>query len=393
MSQFKSIMKIQTLIKSLIWFQSLIQIKSAVQIKSQIQIKNMMKIQSQIESLNQIQSQILVKSQIRVKREIRVKIQIESQTRVKSQIQTESQIQIKSQTWVNSQTRLKSQIQIKSQIRMKSLSLEHLGSTTLINLIQFQSLSLDHLGPRSWRQEPMMIRVRSLASFYELGDILGSGAFGTVRKALRKSDNKEVAIKQIENDRYVPGCSKPMIKEVEFMLMMKRPPLCKYVIEMYEWFNEPGYISIVLEYPKHSEDLRNYVRNCGKLDEHLAKCLLRQIILAVKHCFGKGIAHNDLHLGNILVNTMTLEIKLIDFGCAYKVCAQDCDRAELASTRAICCLLVYMVTGNMKTYFAAKVSCSFPLAASLTSDCRDLIDKCLRQSLTLDELLQHDWMK
>ncbi|XP_073793635.1 uncharacterized protein isoform X2 [Danio rerio] len=233
----------------------------------------------------------------------------------------------------------------------------------------------------------------SLASFYELGDILGSGAFGTVRKALRKSDNKEVAIKQIENDRYVPGCSKPMIKEVEFMLMMKRPPLCKYVIEMYEWFNEPGYISIVLEYPKHSEDLRNYVRNCGKLDEHLAKCLLRQIILAVKHCFGKGIAHNDLHLGNILVNTMTLEIKLIDFGCAYKVCAQDCDRAELASTRAICCLLVYMVTGNMKTYFAAKVSCSFPLAASLTSDCRDLIDKCLRQSLTLDELLQHDWMK
>ncbi|XP_068072602.2 uncharacterized protein [Danio rerio] len=234
---------------------------------------------------------------------------------------------------------------------------------------------------------------RSLASFYELGDILGSGAFGTVRKGLRKSDNKEVAIKQIENGRYVPGCSKPMIKEVELMLMMKRPPLCKYVIEMYEWFNEPGYISMVLEYPKHSEDLRNYVRNCGKLDEHLAKCLSRQIILAVKHCFGKGIVHNDLHSSNILVNTMTKEIKLIDFGCAYKVCSQDIYSANLDSTRDIGCLLIYMVTGNIKTYFAAKFNCSFSLAASLTSDCRDLIDKCLRHSLILDGFLQHDWMK
>ncbi|XP_068072600.1 uncharacterized protein [Danio rerio] len=234
---------------------------------------------------------------------------------------------------------------------------------------------------------------RSLASFYELGDILGSGAFGTVRKALRKSDNKEVAIKQIENGRYVPGCSKPMIKEVELMLMMKRPPLCKYVIEMYEWFNEPGYISMVLEYPKHSEDLKNYVRNCGKLDEHLAKCLSRQIILAVKHCFGKGIVHNDLHSSNILVNTMTKEIKLIDFGCAYKVCSQDIYSANLDSTRDIGCLLIYMVTGNIKTYFAAKFNCRFSLAASLTSDCRDLIDKCLRHSLILDGFLQHDWMK
>ncbi len=44
---------------------------------------------------------------------------------------------------------------------------------------------------------------------------------------------------------------------------------------------------------------------------------MRQLVLAVQHCIDHGIFHNDIHADNILVNTDTLELKLIDFGAAY----------------------------------------------------------------------------
>nr|XP_009294799.1 serine/threonine-protein kinase pim-2 [Danio rerio] len=177
------------------------------------------------------------------------------------------------------------------------------------------------------------------------------------------------------------------------MLKLKRPPLCTYVIEMYDWFNEPGYISIVMEYPKPCEALRDCIRNRGKLEEPVACRLVRQIVLAVKHCFDNGIVHNDLHPGNILVNTETWQIKLIDFGCAFKVLALNYHRAVLSSAWDIGYLLYFMVTGGMLNFGVAKSKPCTLHEPSLTSECSDLIEKCLNECMTLDEFLQHDWMK
>ncbi|XP_043116406.1 serine/threonine-protein kinase pim-3-like [Puntigrus tetrazona] len=42
---------------------------------------------------------------------------------------------------------------------------------------------------------------------------------------------------------------------------------------------------------------------------------MRQAVLAAKHCLDRGVFHRDIKSDNILVNTETLQLKLIDFGC------------------------------------------------------------------------------
>ncbi|XP_058623274.1 uncharacterized protein LOC131534426 [Onychostoma macrolepis] len=85
---------------------------------------------------------------------------------------------------------------------------------------------------------------KSLYQLYTMQDLIGTGSYGKVFKAIRKSDSQEVAIKRMKkrNNRcslQIPGCSRPLATEVGLMLMLRRPPVCPYIIEMYEWFDQP----------------------------------------------------------------------------------------------------------------------------------------------------------
>ncbi|KAL0173057.1 hypothetical protein M9458_033368, partial [Cirrhinus mrigala] len=84
-----------------------------------------------------------------------------------------------------------------------------------------------------------------------------------------------------------------------------------YIVEMIEWFEEPDRYVIVMEYP-------HPVRH-GCLDESMARGLMRQAALAAKHCIERGVLHNDIKTDNMLVNTETLQLKLIDFGCSERI--------------------------------------------------------------------------
>ncbi|XP_016398996.1 serine/threonine-protein kinase pim-2-like [Sinocyclocheilus rhinocerous] len=101
------------------------------------------------------------------------------------------------------------------------------------------------------------------------------------------------------------------------MLMLRCPPVSPYVIQMYEWFDRPKIFSLVLECPQPCMVLRKFIKDSSGLIELIACSLMRQLVLAVQHCIDHGVFHNDIHADNILVNTDTLELKLIDFGAAH----------------------------------------------------------------------------
>lgn len=42
---------------------------------------------------------------------------------------------------------------------------------------------------------------------------------------------------------------------------------------------------------------------------------MRQVVQAARHCCDCGVLHRDIKGENILINTDTLQVKLIDFGC------------------------------------------------------------------------------
>lgn len=100
------------------------------------------------------------------------------------------------------------------------------------------------------------------------------------------------------------------------MDMVSKPFSCPYVVELLQWFEIPDYIVLILERPSPSMELPDFCKlQGGKLPEPLARDIMLQLVQAARHCCDHGVFHNDIKTGNILINTETLQIKLIDFGC------------------------------------------------------------------------------
>lgn len=99
--------------------------------------------------------------------------------------------------------------------------------------------------------------------------------------------------------------------EVEMMALMNQSPISPYVVKILEWIHEPYSSYIIMEYPRSFLQLRK---------------------LTQLHPDAHGVFHTDIHAGNILVNTKTLELKLTDFGYALPYTATKYSRryGELA---------------------------------------------------------------
>lgn len=119
---------------------------------------------------------------------------------------------------------------------------------------------------------------------------------------------------------------------------------------MYEWFDRPKVISLILEYPQPCKVLRKFITDRHKLNEPIARGLMRQLVLAVQHCIDHGIFHNDIHANNILVNTCSLELKLIDFGCAYLVDSNGYNSTQYLGKLVFCitCILYLIIVLVLK---------------------------------------------
>lgn len=98
---------------------------------------------------------------------------------------------------------------------------------------------------------------------------------------------------------------------------MRQPPKSPHVVQMLDWFDMPEHPIIIMEFPYPCETLFSFtMRNGGVLDETVARGLMRQAVLGAKHAIDRGVFHNDINTDNILVNTETLQLKIIDFGCS-----------------------------------------------------------------------------
>lgn len=60
-------------------------------------------------------------------------------------------------------------------------------------------------------------------------------------------------------------------------------------------------------------DLQDFCKlHGGKLLEPLAWDIMVQVVQAARHCCAGGVFHDDIKPGNILINTQTLQVKMID---------------------------------------------------------------------------------
>ncbi|CAM9132579.1 unnamed protein product, partial [Hapterophycus canaliculatus] len=150
-----------------------------------------------------------------------------------------------------------------------------------------------------------------IISNYEIGEEIGSGAFGTVNIAEDRTTGEKVAVKCISKSRIQRSNMGPQVKkEITTMKKLNHPN----IVRIKEVLMSNSHLYLVLEYAGGGELFTKIARQ-GKLSENVAKRYFKQIMEAVKFCHNQYVCHRDIKPENILLDSDD-SVKIADFGFA-----------------------------------------------------------------------------
>jgi len=161
--------------------------------------------------------------------------------------------------------------------------------------------------------EPKVTRVEDA---YEVGKVLGKGAFSVVKLGTKKrgeSAGKQFAVKIINKKEIPPQDLALLQREIDIMQKLKHP----HIIKLEEVIEGPNDLNLILEYVKGGELFDAIVKR-GSYSEKEAAHIIRQTLEAIAYCHEQGIAHRDLKPENLLLAEPDKKgrdvIKIADFG-------------------------------------------------------------------------------
>ncbi|KAL3649203.1 CBL-interacting serine/threonine-protein kinase 11 [Castilleja foliolosa] len=149
----------------------------------------------------------------------------------------------------------------------------------------------------------------ALFNKYELGKLLGCGAFAKVYHARDIATGKSVAIKVINKSRLNNNAHlmSNIKREIAIMRRLRHPNIVKLI----EVLATKGKIYFVLEFVKGGELFAKVAK--GRFTEDLGRKYFQQLISAVSYCHLRGVYHRDLKPENLLVDENG-DLKVSDFG-------------------------------------------------------------------------------
>lgn len=163
---------------------------------------------------------------------------------------------------------------------------------------------------------------------YTMGEVLGEGAYGVVRKATshdsdfqgnanveEENNEQKVAVKCITKKRLNQKAIESLHQEVEILKSLDHPNIIKYV----NYFENDDDIHIVMEVVDGG-DLYDRVKQ-RSYSEDEARGLICNLLSAIKYFHDRDVIHRDLRPENILLKSMNddIDIKVADFGFAVKI--------------------------------------------------------------------------
>ena len=155
-------------------------------------------------------------------------------------------------------------------------------------------------------------------NFYEYGRLIGQGAFGKVNIGLNVLSGRIVAVKSFIKDELKNSQNmEKILYETNLMRKLNHPNITKIL----ETFEDDKYILIIMEYI-NGGNLFSFVKKRRKLSEKISKFLFRQIILGIQHIHSKKIVHRDIKLENILID-LNNRIKICDFGIGIMLDSEE----------------------------------------------------------------------
>ncbi len=146
---------------------------------------------------------------------------------------------------------------------------------------------------------------------FEVRDVLGEGAFGTVYRARDPHLEREVAIKLPHDEALTLGDDRArFLREAKIAATLNHPHICP-VFEVGELDGHPYIVMALVD----GKTLAELIKSGKTITPRQAVNAVRRIALALADAHDQGIVHRDLKPANIMINRRGEPI-VMDFGLA-----------------------------------------------------------------------------
>lgn len=153
---------------------------------------------------------------------------------------------------------------------------------------------------------------------YEIGQLLGKGAYGVVWKAIEKKTRQTVALKKIFDAFQNATDAQRTFREIMFLQELHDHPNIVTLLNVLKADNDND-IYLVFEYME--TDLHAVIR-ANILEDVHKQYITYQLLKALKYMHGGGVIHRDLKPSNLLLNSECF-LQVADFGLARSIAALE----------------------------------------------------------------------
>jgi serine/threonine-protein kinase len=153
--------------------------------------------------------------------------------------------------------------------------------------------------------------IQQLKDEYEILDEIGAGGMATVYKAVQKSLDRQVAIKQLKRSYHADS---QIVKRFERESRVAASLQHENIVHIYDYWKRPHY-AIVMEYVDGA-DLAGIIEKTGPLPVDVGIMIAIQACSALDYAHMRGLIHRDIKPSNIMIKRNG-EVKLMDFGIAH----------------------------------------------------------------------------
>ncbi len=145
---------------------------------------------------------------------------------------------------------------------------------------------------------------------YEVVAEIGAGGMATVYKAIQKSLDRPVAIKELKKSYHADS---QIVKRFERESIVAASLQHENIVHIYDYWKKPIY-SIVMEYVD-GINLAEVIEKAGPLPDDVGTMIAIQACNALDYAHMRGLIHRDIKPSNIMIKKNG-EVKLMDFGIA-----------------------------------------------------------------------------
>eukprot|EP00073_Rattus_norvegicus_P043837 XP_017445911.1 PREDICTED: sperm motility kinase Y-like isoform X1 [Rattus norvegicus] len=153
--------------------------------------------------------------------------------------------------------------------------------------------------------EPSISEEGNFHSQYQVLGTIGQGGNAKVLLAHHRLTGTPVAVKVLRKDKQ---WFQPAMMEANIMRKINHPN----IVSLIQVIEKETRIYLIMELVE-GQELYQYIRESGHIEEDEARQIFEQILSAVSYCHGKGIVHRDLKLDNIMIDK-NKKVKVINFG-------------------------------------------------------------------------------